>query len=387
MAEAFAYICHTFLYDQPLNKFYTVIYMSLPSLYGIKNSNRSGSDLWGKNQFNSTFPAALCCYMRDHKINPIYISTDSHFQASANDQILTFDDVFNTTLPNENLEFSFESNFDPYGKYLHDALDHIDLVIKENGNCLRPLEVKLTVLPDNNTSTSEDEGEWGSELVIRPDSISYACLGIYENLKQHTTDIRSIIEPTAIRVEQWTSAVDIQNNAEQILNTLTTFFSKYAEYQVPFLIQPIWKTKGKSPELSDNAFDVFVWSDFALCKLSVEQAQLSLNRGRGNEVSRFLRSAAKTIRALNELFTTQRIHVGRIFRGMTLGNQTDKEFALSGRITRNYMAHSRLKEPILKKSILKKIILNGGERELSPERRFDATIFFTARNIFEGTDE
>ena len=37
------------------------------ALYGVSLSNRNFRDpfYWGKNQFNSSFPIALCCYMRD----------------------------------------------------------------------------------------------------------------------------------------------------------------------------------------------------------------------------------------------------------------------------------------------------------------------------------
>lgn len=354
----------------------------MEKLYGIHRSNRTGDDLWGKNQFNSTFPASLCAYMRDKKINPVYLSTDHQFQTKASDQNVTFDDVFNTNTENKFIDFLFESNFNPYSAYLHDSLDHIDLVISVNGINVRPLEVKLTVLPDNNTSSSEDEATWGSELVIRPDSISYACLGIYHSLRQYSDEVRKIIEPSAIRVESWTTTTDILHNASNLINALTRFFVKYHEYQNPFLIQPIWKTQGKSPQLSKNAFDVFVWSDFALLKLALDQAKNSYERD-PSTVSRYLRSVARTIRALNDLFSTGKIHVERIFRGMALGNQTDKEFALNGRITNQYMKHARLEKPILNKNVLRELILNGGERKLSPERRFDATIFFTASNIFE----
>lgn len=354
--------------------------MANASLYGIFQSNRTGADLWGKNQFNSTFPASLCCYMRDNGIKPVYVHTDADFKTYASDTNLTFDDVFNTTAANEDISFLFESNFQPYTDYLHDTLDHTDLVTNVKGVDKRPLEIKLTVLPDSTTSRHDDEAMWGSELVIRPDSISYACLGVYTNLKAHATTIRDLLEPTAIKIESWENSRDILNHADEILTTLTKFFRSYHSYQVPFLVQPVWKTKGKSPELDDNAFDVFVWSDFALLKLAVDQAQNESNR---TSVSRYLRSAARTIRALSDLFVTNKIHIARIFRQMALGNQTDKEFALNGSVTRNYMQHARLVKPKLKKELLKEIILNGGEKMLSPERRFDATIFFTASHIFE----
>jgi hypothetical protein len=354
--------------------------MATPSLYGIKNSNRSGSDLWGKNQFNSTFPAALCCYMRDKGINPVYVSTDENFLTSASDKKISFDQVFNTNSKNSDINFLFESNFQPYADLLHDTLDHTDLVTQVSGIDKRALEVKLTVLPDNTTAKLSDETQWGSELVIRPDSISYACLGIYSSLKFKSSEIRSLLEPVSIKIESWENSREILNNAESLINVLSNFFSKYHDYQIPFLIQPIWKTKGKSPELSDNAFDVFVWSDFALLKLAVDQAKTERNR---NKVSRYLRSVARTVRALTDLFVSQKLHVTRIFRQMALGNQTDKEFALNGRVTRQYMDHERLKKPYLKKHVLREIILDGGQKELSPERRFDATIYFTASAVFE----
>ena len=54
------------------------------------------------------------------------------------------------------LEFCFETVFEPYQQYSFDAIDGIDLVVKDlNGNYLSPLEVKLTVLPtDQNVPTT-----------------------------------------------------------------------------------------------------------------------------------------------------------------------------------------------------------------------------------------
>ena len=320
------------------------------------------------------------CSKNSNITNTIEAFLDSNFDAQATDTKITFDDVFNTIVPNKEISFLFESNYQPYTDYLHDTLDHTDLVTNVNGVDMRPLEIKLTVLPDSTTSRHDDEAMWGSELVIRPDSISYACLGIYTNLKEHAATIRNLLEPTTIKIESWENSPEIISHADEILSTLTKFFRIYHSYQVPFLIQPIWKTKGKCPELHDNAFDVFVWSDFALLKLALDQAKNESNR---TSVSRYLRSSARTIRALSDLFVTNKIHITRIFRHMALGNQTDKEFALNGMVTRNYMRHERLVKPMLNKELLKEIILNGGEKMLSPERRFDATIFFTARHIFE----
>ena len=54
--------------------------MEKPGLYGITNSNRDYSDpyYWGKNQFNSSFPIALACYMRDTGLPAVYLSIDKN---------------------------------------------------------------------------------------------------------------------------------------------------------------------------------------------------------------------------------------------------------------------------------------------------------------------
>ena len=125
-----------------------------PALYGIEHSNRNFKDkyCWGKNQFNSSFPVALCCYMRDKKYGTVLISQNGEKTKTS---IIGFDEVFGTKLPNDRLKFCFESSFLPYGDYVEDEMEVIDLVIKDfkTDAYIRPLEIKLTTLPDDGTSS------------------------------------------------------------------------------------------------------------------------------------------------------------------------------------------------------------------------------------------
>jgi hypothetical protein len=59
------------------------------------------------------------------------------------------------TLPDEQLHFGFETRFDPFRDFVHDELPAIDLVIGTGAPIrqLRPIEVKLTTLPDNTTES------------------------------------------------------------------------------------------------------------------------------------------------------------------------------------------------------------------------------------------
>ena len=354
--------------------------MTEPALYGVNNSNRSGTNLWGKNQFNSTFPVSICCYMRDNDIRPVYVAVNSDFSHRTKESEITFADVFGSTEVGANIRFEFETNFQPFDDFLYDKLDGIDLVTKNASgeNFLRPLEVKLTVVPDDSTSKMEEE-HWGNELVIRPATSSYATLSIYSNVGK-CSKAREIVEPPSSKIQDWNNASEILSNKELIIDTLREYLKCFHEKQTPFLINSIWKTQRKTPLLADKCFDVFVWSDFAVCKAFIDPA----NQSKAKKVSRSMRECARMLRCLGDLHTKGKVNIREIYKGMALGNQTDKALALSGKVTHKYMRHERLQNPVLSKDVLKNIILHGGECLLSPERRFDATIYFTCQELLSG---
>jgi len=344
-----------------------------PTLYGIEHSNRAKKDFWGKNQFNSTFPVALACYMRDKGIKPVYISLSPDFEI-VNTEI-PFDDVFRTTLPNNDLNFCFESKFEPYQAFSREDIGGIDLVVKDTqNNFITPLEIKLTVLPDDGTSKLK-ETEWGSELVIRPATTKYAALGMVQSIQERLEEVHEIFEPVCADIQHWSNKHEIADKTPSLVEALNVFEKKFIKIQKPLLLQPIWKTKGKSPVLDDNAFDIFVWSDFALSRLFIESAN-----GNPTKISRVTRSTAWLARILYEISTQRKTNIYQIYTEMAFEHQTDKEFAMGGRITRNYMKSPRRLKPAMKKDILTDIILGGGEKHLSPERRFDQTIYFMLGN-------
>jgi hypothetical protein len=118
--------------------------------------------------------------------------------------------------------------------------------------------------------------------------------------------------------------------------------------------------------------DISQWSDFALSRLFIESA-----RGRATNITRATRSTARLARILYEISTQRKTNIYQIYTEMAFKHQTDKEFAMTGGITRKYMKSNRRYIPALKKDVLSDIILGGGEKLLSPERRFDQTVYFT----------
>lgn len=345
-----------------------------PALYGISQSNRTGDDLWGKNQFNSSFPVSLACYMRDNGLNAVYLTLNQDLQVIPTE--ISFDDIFNTQAPNEELYFSFETKYNPYQVYAYDDIGHIDLTVKQGNTFLRPLEIKLTVMPDS-TTYKLDEAKWGSEIVIRPASTSYCALGIVDSFNGDMEPIRQIFEPVCNNIRDWGNKHEIQARRNDLLTAIDNFQTAHFERQKPFLMQPIWKTRAKSPILADHAFDIFIWSDFALCRLFLDQSL-----GGREVVNRYMRSSARMAKFLFEVSTRGKVNIRSIYTEMGHDLQTDKEFAVSGKKMKNYMNSPRRINPSLSPDVLRQIILNGGEKMLSPERRFDQSIYYTAAHMF-----
>lgn len=356
--------------------------MTTPSLFGIKHSNRDFSDpyYWGKNQFNSAFPVALACYMRSCDIPLVYLTYQDENTTSVGE--LGVSDLFGTLEPNDKLYFSFESRYELFRKYVHDEFPPIDLVVCEGNReqQIRPLEIKLTTLPDNSTeSLSEDQ--YGSELVIRSATMRYMALSMTQSLEGCFPKVREIFEPVLAKVRNWDSKAEMIQLAPRVLDALCVFLNEFSGLQTPLLMQPIWKTIGKSSVLAEQCLDIFVWSDFALTHLFLDSARSSLGK---TDISRQLRAALRLSRFLYTASLNGRVHQAPIYDGMTYDNQNDKEFSISGVRSRRLMSCDRLMKPVIAKTEIKNIVLDGGQKYLSPERRFDAILYFSS-DLFDAT--
>lgn len=354
-----------------------------PALYGITHSNRNFEDpfYWGKNQFNSSFPAALCCYMRDKHHKAVYVSLAGN---STKVSEMSFDGVFGTKLPNQKLKFCFEDVYEPYGEFVNDSMEHIDLVVRNatTGKAIRPLEIKLTTLPDDGTSSLGEE-DYGSELVVRSPTMRYLALGIAEVASERNIKaIRSLLEPICKGIgSDWESARAMLSYKDDIFAAMEIFLKKFAALQRPLLVQPIWKTLGKRPILANNCLDVFVWSDFAIARMVLDSCYPSA-KDKEKKITRPQRAMLRFARFLYEFSTVGKVFQQPIYDGMTYGTLNDKEFAMPGSRTNAYMKCKRLLRPIVTKGEIKKIVLGGGQKYLSPERRFDSILFFS-KELFD----
>ena len=334
-----------------------------PGLFGIKNSNRdfSLSESWGKNQFNNSFPIALTCYMASKKVDPIYLVLQEDL--SIKHQLITVENLFGLPYDNNDLFFSFEESFTPYA----------DLVTRnsatKNKDCLTAFEIKLTALPDNSTCEVDDDSFYGCEIVIRPDTIVYIALAIAKLYINKKEELKTITSLTCSKINVWEDAENVRPNMPNFIQTIDTIIKTNTQYQTPLLLQPIWKTQGKRGILSKECFDMFVWSDFAITRLFVDQA-----KNKTSAFTRMERAVVWLIKMLDDFAISGKINADLVTSQLTYNTRNDKAFAVSGKITNLYMKCSSLTKPRIPKYAVKEIILGGAQDYLSPERRLDAII-------------
>lgn len=344
------------------------------SLFGIKNSNRDfrGKENWGKNQFNTSFPAALACYMHHKGLKPAYLVLDNSLQVIHKD--ISVADLFGMQPDSASLFFAFERDFPPYQKFVIGSLPRVDLVIinLDSDDCLQRLEIKLTALPDY--STCEDsEDQYSCEIVVRPDTIIYLALSLMDIYEKRTEELAALLTPGCVKITDWEDADEIRQSLYDMISAIDNLLLNSLDKQTPLMVQPVWKTVGKSPMLHDDCLDTFIWSNFAFTRLFVDGARGELKRNT-IRITRHMRTVVWLARMLYDFANNKKVDCATIIDEVSLNTKNDKAFAASGKVTHPYLFSAILKKPRIAKNEIKQIILGGGQNYLSPERRFDAII-------------
>ncbi len=344
-----------------------------PSLFGIKHSNRdfADKDAWGKNQFNSSFPAALAAFLTYKNLENVYIKLDENLEIIHG--FISSENLFGLSSSSEHLFYSFESQFLPFQKFLIGNIPRVDLVTQNlaDGASLKGLEIKLTALPDNSTYHLAEEN-FGCEIVVRPDTIVYLACKLFLFFDNHREKLKTIIGEDFEEINDWTEPSAIIPYLGNMIRVVDEISLAMLGFQSPIVMRPIWKTKGKTPKLAENCLDVFVWSDLAFIRLF---AQIAKKEVRENKITRQLRTLIWLFKMLYDFSKEGQVNHARIIDSLSYNTKNDKAFALSGRVTHQFMKGEVLQNPRIARDDIKNIILGGGQNLLSPERRFDAIIY------------
>ncbi|MCQ2212919.1 MAG: HindVP family restriction endonuclease [Bacteroidaceae bacterium] len=350
---------------------------SKASLFGQKYSNRdySKAKYWGKNQFNSSFPASLVAYMSSKGMDAVYLCTDSNNKVIHS--TISGTDILGINPLSDNAYYNFEAGFFPYEQFYYtdtenDKKENIDLVMIDRSTNLplRGLEVKLTALPDN-TTAKRTEDNYSCEIVVRPPTICFLACSICKHYSsaQDKERLRNMLL-TVPKINHWGDVGDVAPRYAMIRDAVLNVAKDMADHQTPLILQPVWKTEGKAARLADDCLDVFVWSNLATLQMCCVDDDAANN----STITRFQRAIIWVYLMLWEYVTYGKFDYVKIVKDHSYDTANDKAFSLPGQRSHQFLTCAELTHPRIKKSEIKNIILGGGQNFLSPERRFDAVI-------------
>ena len=356
-----------------------------PRLFGIVRSNRNYSlkDAWGKNQFNSSFPASLACYLHSKGMKAIYYKTTHDMEINVSD--IGIDEVYKIDPFGDDIYFSFETQYTPFQEYIIGQIPRNDLVILSKGQCLTSLEIKLVALPDNPTcNLSEDR--YGSEIVIRPDTIIYLACSFISALEDNQDKLKELLGNQCDDIDDRTEPNKVLPYTYAIYNAIKNIVNASCDNQTPIIMEPVWKTEGKAPKLADNCLDVFIWSNCGMLLLFMPSESDFVVDSDGvkalKKIGRHERTMIWLFKMLKDYADNGRFNGNRIIDELSYNTKNDKAFASNGLRTHPIMTCPELTKPRILKNEIKEIILGGGQNLLSPERRFDA-IIYNSPDLFE----
>ncbi len=340
-----------------------------PGLFGQKHSSRdyTKSKNWGKNIFNSSFPASLVSYMYSKNIQPVYLKIDRNGDLCK--EYISGDKIFKINPLSDNAYYNFEAGFSPFEKFYSGTREKIDLVMMDmaTDTNLIGLEIKLTALPDNTTKNSTED-KYGCEIVVRPPTICFLACSICEvyNTDKLKDRLRKILN-TVPKIYHWNETSAVLPHYEKIENAIKTIARENWNKQIPLILQPVWKMKDN--KLADDCLDTFVWSNYAILHMCYEKD----NKNKC-EISRFQRAIVWIFLMLKDFVDYDTFDYVRIIKEHSYENANDKAFSMPGKTSNRLMRCKELTHPRIRKSEIKNIILGGGQNLLSPERRFDAAL-------------
>ena len=341
-----------------------------PGLFGQRHSSRDYryEDSWGKNQFNSSFPASLVAYMGSKRLSPVFICTNNrneivHKFISAK-QLLGIDPL------SDNAYYDYEAGYYPYEQfYTASKKEKIDLVMIDRSNSmpLSGLEIKLTTLPDN-TTKDLPESEYGSEIVVRSPTILFLACSIcacYDS-PQKKIKLHDMLNTIGEEIRDWGEIRQVAPHYEAIKQAILSVSKDLAEKQAPLIIQPIWKTNKMLTDLEERCLDVFVWSNLSVIQMALRESAPS------DDISRNQRTIIWLYKMLWNFTQFGKFNYTTIVNSLSYKYKTDKAFSISGKLTNPFLKSPELESPRISKSEIKNIILGDGQKLLRPERRFDA---------------
>lgn len=350
--------------------------MSKALLFGLENSNHDFDEKhrgdFGKNIFTNAFPIALSQYMDSIGLGPICIRACMGKEGLSTEQVETpFSNLIGCDA--RKARWLFESSYSEYEKYATGTPNRSDIVVVDGTTNIHTsaLEVKLITVPNSATADLPREKQ-SCELVSRPPSIEQLCFSIARSFGyERRHDIGDVISRCLENPMdyKWTDEAFMLDHLNKIIDAAECVAAEGIKNQHSFALTAIWRTKGQSPILDNECFDVFVWTDMAFLQLFTESSKEPMTR-----ISRPARSVIWLVKALFDYAVQGKVTFEKTHSDITFGTQSDKAASFAGPKMLSFIGGEAFLHPRVKSDEYKNIIDPKAIDFLKPERRLDAIL-------------
>lgn len=359
-----------------------------PFLYGLDYAShdfREASSL-GKNIFTNAFPLSLAQYLSAERKLPIPTITatlDSADRLTTKHVMTEWSEIIGTEP--DRAHFEFEGVYEGYGKYTHTSANKSDAVVIERGTGkhLRPLEIKLVVVPTSSTANRERKDQ-SCEIVVRPPTVEQLAFSIAHSYGQERRiELMDLIvsELGQPNDYKWADEKFMIGALPRILRAAENIVRGGMEIQTPLVLTAIWRSEGQKPVLDEHAFDVFAWTDMAFLQLFIDQLRREYYKADNSpkpkapkQISRPSRALVWLVRSLLDYTVQNTLNFGTVHSQITYGVQSDKAGSFSGTASLKHLASPEFLEPRVTRTELGEVLSPMSAQYLLPERRLDAAI-------------
>lgn len=359
-----------------------------PFLYGLDHASHDFSEAssLGKNIFTNAFPLSLAQYLATKRKLPIPMikaTLDSTDRLSTEHVMTAWSEIIGTEP--DRASFEFEGVYSGYSNYTHTNANKSDAVVIERGTGkhLRPLEIKLVVVPTSSTA-KRDRKDQSCEIVVRPPTVEQLAFSIAHSYGQaRRMELMELIvsELGQPNDYKWADERFMIGALPHILRAAENIVRGGLDVQTPLVLTAIWRSEGQKPVLDEHAFDVFVWTDLAFLQLFIDQLRREYYKADGSpktkapkQISRPSRALIWLVRSLFDYTVQNTLNFGSVHSQITYGAQSDKAGSFSGTASLKHLASPEFFEPRVTRTELSEVLSPSSTQHLLPERRLDAAI-------------
>lgn len=362
--------------------------MVKPFLYGLDHASHDFSEAssLGKNIFTNAFPLSLAQYLAAERKLPIPMikaTLDSAGRLTTEHVMTAWSEIIGTEP--DRAHFEFEGVYKGYGNYTHTSANKSDVVVIERGTGkhLRPLEIKLVVVPTSSTA-KRDRKDQSCEIVVRPPTVEQLAFSIAHSYGQarriELMDliVRELGQPNDYK---WADEKFMIGALPRILRAAENIAKGGLDVQTPLVLTAIWRSEGQKPVLDEHAFDVFTWTDMAFLQLFIDQLRREYFKSDGSrkpkapkQISRPSRALIWLVRSLLDYTVQNTLNFSIVHSQITYGVQSDKAGSFSGTASLKHLASPEFLEPRVTRTELGEVLSPSSTQHLLPERRLDAAI-------------